>query len=52
MFVRATTFAQSACVAGGGRATMETVRHQSPDWADEVKIRALILINAAGRKAA
>lgn len=35
---------RAECVATGGRATMETVRHQSPDWADEVKIRALMLI--------
>ena len=43
---------QAECVAEGGKAAMETVRHQSPGWADEIKRRALIMINAAGRKAA
>lgn len=43
---------RAECVAAGGRATMETVRHQSPEWADEIKRRALILINGTGRKAA
>jgi hypothetical protein len=43
---------RAECVATGGRATMETVRHQSPEWADEIKRRALILINGTGRKAA
>lgn len=35
---------RAECVAEGGKATMETVRHQSPEWADEIKRRALILI--------
>lgn len=43
---------RAECVANGGRATMETVRHQSPEWAEEIKRRAMILLNAAGRKAA
>ena len=42
---------RAECVATGGRATMEMVRIQSLEWADEIKRRALILINAAGRKA-
>lgn len=37
---------RAECVAQGGRATMETVRHQSPEWADEIKCRALELIDA------
>jgi hypothetical protein len=37
---------RAECVARGGRAAMETVRHQSPEWADEIKRRALELINA------
>lgn len=40
------------CVAEGGRATMETIRHQSPEWAEEIKRRALILINGEPRKEA
>ena len=43
---------RAECVAEGGKATMETVRHQSPEWADEIKSRALILINGEPRKAA
>lgn len=43
---------RAECVAEGGRETMETVWHQSPDWADEIKIRALILINGKTREAA
>lgn len=35
---------RAECVASGGREMMETVRHQSPEWADEIKRRALILI--------
>ena len=35
---------RAECVAEGGRATMETVRHQSPEWAEEIKRRALILM--------
>lgn len=35
---------RAECVATGGRAMMETVRHQTPEWADEVKIRALMLM--------
>lgn len=42
---------RAECVANGGRATMETVRHQSPEWADEIKRRALILINGDRRAA-
>lgn len=36
---------RAECVAEGGKATMETVRHQSPEWADEIKIRALALMD-------
>lgn len=43
---------RAECVVDGGKETMATVRHQSLDWADEIKRRALMLINAAGRKAA
>ena len=32
---------RAECVAQGGKATMEAVRHQSPEWADEIKRRAL-----------
>jgi len=35
---------RAECVADGGRETMETVRHQSPEWAEEIKGRALVLI--------
>ncbi len=35
---------RAECVARGGRESMEMVRHQSPEWADEIKRRALILI--------
>jgi hypothetical protein len=37
---------RAECVAGGGKETMATVRHQSPDWADEIKNRALVVMNA------
>ena len=46
---------RAECVAEGGRAVMEMVRIQSPEWADEIKGRALILIeqrNKNERKAA
>ena len=43
---------RAECVAAGGMATMETVRHQSPEWADEIKRRALILIEGEKRRAA
>lgn len=35
---------RAECVAQGGKATMETVRHQSPEWAEEIKRRAKILM--------
>ena len=35
---------RAECVADGGKETMATVRHQSPDWAEEIKIRALMLM--------
>lgn len=35
---------QAECVAQGGRDAMQTVRHHSPEWAEEVKSRAMILI--------
>ena len=34
------------CVVEGGRELMQMVRHQSPEWADEIKNRALVLMNA------
>jgi len=37
---------RAECVARGGREAMEMVRHQSPEWADEIKRRALELIDA------
>ena len=40
---------RAECVAEGGKATMEAVRHQTPEWADEIKSRALILINETSR---
>lgn len=46
---------RAECVAEGGRAVMEMVRIQSSEWADEVKRRALVLIeakNKSERKAA
>jgi len=33
-----------ACVVDGGKEVMAMVRHQSPEWSDEVKIRALMLM--------
>jgi hypothetical protein len=35
---------RAECVADGGKETMAMVRHQSPDWAEEIKIRALMLM--------
>jgi len=43
---------RAECVARGGRESMETVRHQTPEWADEIKRRALILIEGEKRRAA
>ena len=43
---------RAQCVADGGRELMQMVRHQTPEWAEEIKIRALILIDGMGRKAA
>ena len=40
---------RAECVATGGRDTMMAIRHQSPEWADEIKSRALILINETSR---
>lgn len=37
---------RAECVADGGKETMATVRHQSLEWADEIKNRALVLMNA------
>ena len=36
---------QAECVADGGRELMQMVRHQSPEWADEIKVRALMLMD-------
>lgn len=35
---------QAQCVADGGRDVMTTVRQMAPEWADEIKNRALTLI--------
>ena len=35
---------RAECVATGGRDIMQMVRHQSPEWADETKVRALMLM--------
>lgn len=43
---------RAECVANGGRESMEMVRHQTPEWADDIKRRALILIENKKRKAA
>lgn len=43
---------RAECVRGGGKDAMQCVRAQSPEWAEEIKRRALILINGTGRKAA
>lgn len=37
---------RAECVARGGMESMEMVRRQTPEWADEIKRRALELINA------
>ena len=34
---------RAECVAEGGKATMETVRHQSPEWAAEIKRRSFVI---------
>ena len=36
---------RAECVREGGRSVMEMVRIQSPEWADEVKVRALMLMD-------
>lgn len=43
---------RAECVARGGRESMEMVRHQTPEWADDIKRRALILIENKKRRAA
>lgn len=43
---------RAECVAEGGRESMEMVRHQTPEWADDIKRRALILIENKKRRAA
>lgn len=35
---------QAQCVADGGRDVMMIVRRMAPEWAEEIKSRALILI--------
>lgn len=42
---------RAECVATGGRSMMETIRHQSPEWADEIKRRALAMISETRRAA-
>jgi len=37
-------------VADGGRELMQMVRHQTPEWAEEIKSRALTLIDNGGGK--
>lgn len=36
---------RAECVADGGKEVMAMVRHQSPELADEIKIRALMLMD-------
>lgn len=36
---------RAECVRDGGKEAMQWVRAQSPEWADEIKIRALTLID-------
>ena len=43
---------RAECVMDGGKEAMLCVRAQSPEWAEEIKRRALILIDGMGRKAA
>ena len=41
---------RTECVMDGGKEAMLCVRAQSPEWADEIKIRALTLIDNGGGK--
>ena len=41
---------RAECVRDGGKDAMQWVRAQSPEWADEIKIRALTLIDNGGGK--
>ena len=41
---------RAQCVADGGRELMQMVRHQTPEWAEEIKRRALTLIDNGGGK--
>lgn len=41
---------RAECVRDGGKDAMQCVRAQSPEWADEIKIRALTLIDNGGGK--
>ena len=41
---------RAECVRDGGKDAMLCVRAQSPEWADEIKIRALTLIDNGGGK--
>jgi len=35
---------KASCVAEDGKAAMNIIRHQSPEWAEEIKRRALLAI--------
>lgn len=37
---------RAQCVSDGGRELMQMVRHQSPEWADEIKRRVMVAMNA------
>ena len=39
---------QAQCVADGGRDVIMIVRQMAPEWAEEIKIRALTLMNNNG----
>jgi hypothetical protein len=41
---------RAECVRDSGKEAMQCVRAQSPEWADEIKDRALILIDSGGGK--
>ena len=40
---------RAQCVADGGRELMQMVRHQTPEWAEEIKRRVMALLNETSR---
>ena len=40
---------RAECVADGGRELMQMVRHQTPEWAEEIKRRVMALLNETSR---